>query len=246
MKRLLAALFSVLIAGAACGQAVNTPSQPPIDTGSLMTRSLTTLLVAQLAAGNGHTYGAATTTNSGNTYASAAGSTPCVSQYVIGQIFVVPFNAVNTGAATWNLCGLGDLSIKVQTGSNGALSSLTGGELRGTRLLVYDGSELILDITPSPRIIPVTGSVTITAANWVFEDTYVCTSTCTFTLPAISSLSAGGYTRILSAGVTSTINTAGGTDYIAKNGTGGSSTSTTITQSGLIVLANGEFLASGT
>ena len=196
------------------------------------------------------TFSCGTVTYSGGTYTAAAGKA-FPSALVNGQIYVLSFPAINTGAASLTIGSLGTKPIKVQN-SAGTMLTLAGGEIvAGPAQVYYDGTEFVYS-SPASQSLAVVSAATLTQANFANRDTfYLSAGAETFTLPCSSTLSPNGQVLVFSYSGTITLTTGSGcspTDAIKTNGT--SAASQIIAQgAGLAVITTdgaGNFYVSGT
>lgn len=87
------------------------------------------------------------TGNSGNDYTLTAAST--ISNYAVGQMFLIRINANNTGAATLNIDGLGARAFQKYDDA-GSLVALDANDLRQGAIVsaAYDGTRFVLVLNP--------------------------------------------------------------------------------------------------
>jgi hypothetical protein len=194
-------------------------------------------------------YAAGPVTYSSGTYTAAAGAQPLPSQLAAGQVYFVRFNQANPGAANLTVGTLPTKAIKVLDSAGTALT-LAGGEIvPGPATVYYDGSQFIYQ-NPGPRVVAVTGPLTLTQASFTAHDSfYIAGGDQTLTLPCAATLSPNGGVSVFSTSGTLTISRGGScsSDALVKNGASG--TSTTIAQGAALALivtdGAGSFYVSG-
>jgi hypothetical protein len=139
------------------------------------------------------------------------------------DIVCANFTTPNTGAATVSVDGkLPALSVQRQVPSG--LVNLGGNELTGYQCLQVNtaGTGFVLGgvtggitVNPTPTPHPVTG------AEWTYGQTFVCTTACSLTFPAVNTLPNQGGVNLATVGVQATLTPASG-DQINPAQIGGS------------------------
>jgi hypothetical protein len=138
------------------------------------------------------------------------------------NIVCANFTTPNTGPV--NLAVDGKTALPVQRQVPSGLVPLGGGELTGYQCLqvntaasgfVLGGVTGGITVNPTPTPHPVTG------AEWTYGQTFVCTTACSLTFPAVSTLPNQGGVNLATVGVQATLTPAAG-DQINAGQVGGS------------------------
>lgn len=198
-------------------------------------------LMARLAAWVDTLGGAATYGGSSNAYTATSPSGHAVASYAVGVLYMLAANHTNSGAASFNVDGLGAKSIKTADGGDVLSGDIVSG---GRYLLVYDGTNFqIVNTIGGGAYQALDATLTAWAAlvgsadqigYWTGTDTFALTSLTSFGRSLIDDANASAARTTLGLGSLAVINSP---TPVANGGTGATDAGTARTNLGLGSLA---------